>query len=247
MRRFVVAMGFLTTLPVPGAPPADGAEVGRAAIFFPAVGAVLGAIVASTAYVLSPRIPPTLCAALLVTLLAFLTGALHLDGLADMADGFGGGRTPTDVLRIMRDHAIGAYGASTLVLTLIVKVAAVAALLPTGRAVPWLVLTPALARWTPVALGYFLPYARPESGLGATFTEQKSPRHLIGATALTLTVAIVATGLAGTLAFLAVAVFAAIHGAACRKRIGGVTGDTLGAAIEASEALVLVLAVALGR
>ncbi len=216
-------------------------------MFFPAAGAVLGAIVASTAYVLSPRLPPSLCAALLVALLAWLTGALHLDGLADMADGFGGGRTPEDVLRIMRDHAIGAYGASTLVLTLIVKVAAVAALLSSGDAAPWLVLAPALARWAPAALSHFLPYARPGGGLGATVTEHRSRGTLIGATALALAVAIGAAGIAGSLAFLAVAAFAAAHGAACRKRIGGVTGDTLGAATESAEALVLVIAVALGR
>lgn len=241
-----MALAFLTRLPVPGPPVIDAAEVGRAALFFPAAGAALGAIVAGSAHVLSPRLPPTLSAALLVTLLALLTGGLHLDGLADTADGFGGGRTSEDVLRIMRDHAIGAYGASALVLALTVKVAAIAALLASGHAARWLLVAPALARWAPVALAHFLPYARPEGGLGATVTDHSGLGELLGATAIAIALAAGAGGVHGLIAFVAVAAWSVAHGAACRKRIGGVTGDTLGALTETAEALVLVVAVALG-
>src|SRR3972149_7704890 len=104
-----------------------------------------------------------------------------MDGLADPADGFGGGRTPEDVLRIMRDHAIGAYGASALVLALTVKVAAISALLASGGAARWLLVAPALARWSPVALAHFLPYARPGGGLGATVTDHSGLGELLGA------------------------------------------------------------------
>jgi adenosylcobinamide-GDP ribazoletransferase len=246
VRRLVVAVAFLTRLPVPGQPAADASEVGRAAPFFPAAGALLGAIAAASAHVLAPRLPSFLCASLVVALLALLTGALHLDGLADMADGFGGGRTRDDVLRIMRDHAIGTYGAAALALDLIAKVAAISALLAAGVAVRWLVLAPALARWTPVALACFLPYARPEGGLGATVTKHRSVGGLVVATAMAAVLAIGALGARGAIAFAAVLAFAAVHGAACRRRIGGLTGDTLGAGIEMAEALVLVLAVALG-
>ncbi|HEY6003568.1 MAG TPA: adenosylcobinamide-GDP ribazoletransferase [Anaeromyxobacter sp.] len=246
MRRLAVAIAFLTRLPVPGPPPADAAEVGRAVLFFPAAGALLGGVLAAAARALSPRLPPTLCAALLVALLALLTGALHLDGLADMADGFGGGRTRDDVLRIMRDHAVGAYGAAALVLTLLVKVTAVAALLAGEHAARWLLVAPALGRWTPVALARLLPYARPGGGLGATVTEYTRAGDLAGATALALAVALAAAGAAGAVAFLGVAVFTVVHGAACRRRIGGVTGDTFGASVELAEALVLVVAVAMG-
>lgn len=246
MRRFAVAVAFLTRLPIPGSPPAAPSEVGRAATFFPAVGGLLGAVVAGSALALSPRLPPFLCATLLVALLALLTGALHLDGLADMADGFGGGRTRADVLRIMRDHAIGTYGASALGLVLLAKVAATAALLAAGNAGRWLVVAPALARWTPVALAYFLPYARPEGGLGAVVTEHRSAGALVGTTVGAGAIAVGAAGISGAWAFLSVAVFTGAHGVACRRRIGGVTGDTLGASVEIAEALVLVLAVGLG-
>jgi adenosylcobinamide-GDP ribazoletransferase len=246
VKPLIVAIAFLTRLPVPGPPPADASEVGRAAPLFPVAGALLGAIAAASAHVLSLRLPSLLCASLVVALLAALTGALHLDGLADMADGFGGGRTRGDVLRIMRDHAIGTYGASALALDLITKVTAISALLAAGVAVRWLVLAAALARWTPVALACFLPYARPEGGLGATVTKHRSVGGLVVATAMAAVLAIGALGARGAIAFAAVLAFAAVHGAACRRRIGGLTGDTLGAGIEMAEALVLVLAVALG-
>ncbi len=246
MRRFAVAVAFLTRLPVPGPPPTDATEVGRAAIFFPAVGGLLGALVAGCAAALSPRLPPFLCATLVVAFLALLTRALHLDGLADMADGFGGGRTPEDVLRIMRDHAIGSYGASALGLVLIAKVAATAALLAAGHAGRWLVVAPVLARWTPVVLAHFLPYARPEGGLGASVTEHRSPGALVATTVFAAAAAVGAAGIRGAGVFLSVAAFTAAHGLACRRRIGGVTGDTLGAAVELVEALVMVLAVGLG-
>lgn len=246
MRRLVVAVAFLTRLPTPGPPPSDAAEVGRSALFFPAAGAVLGAIVAGAAHLVSARLPPTACAALLVTLLTLLTGALHLDGLADMADGLGGGATREDVLRIMRDHAVGAFGATAIGLALVAKVAAVGALLAAGDAPRWLLVAPVLARWTPVALVQLLPYARPAGGLGATFTEHRRLGDLVGATVLALGVAVLAAGARGAIAFAATVAFTAAHAALCRRRLGGVTGDTLGASVEVAETLVLFLALGLG-
>ncbi|HTP25159.1 MAG TPA: adenosylcobinamide-GDP ribazoletransferase [Anaeromyxobacteraceae bacterium] len=245
MRRLAVALAFLTRLPMPGPTPADAAEVGRAVVFFPVAGAVLGAILAASARLLSPRFPPTLCAALLVALLALLTGALHLDGLADMADGFGGGTTREDVLRIMRDHSIGTYGASAIVLTLALKAAAIAALLAAGTACRWLILAPALARWVPVALGTFLAYARHGGGLGTTVTDHRGLGEFVGATALAVLLSVCAARLRGLIAFGAVAAWGLAHGVACKRRIGGVTGDTLGAATETAEVVALLVAVAL--
>jgi adenosylcobinamide-GDP ribazoletransferase len=245
VRRLVVAIAFMTRLPVPGPPPVDAAEVGRAAPFFPLAGALVGGLLALLAWLASPRLPPMVCAALLVGVLALLTGALHLDGLADMADGFGGGRSREDVLRIMRDHAIGSYGASALVLVLILKVATVAALLTAGIAARWLVIAPVVARWTPVALASCLPYARVEGGLGAAVTDHRSRGSLAVATALAAAVALGLAGWRGAIALTSVALFAALHGLACRRRIGGVTGDTLGAGVEVAEVLVLFVAVAM--
>ncbi len=245
MRRLAVAVAFLTRLPVPGAGAMDARAVGRATAFFPAAGALLGALLAAARHALPDRLPETLQAGLLLALLALLTGALHLDGLADTADGLGGGRTREDALRIMRDHAVGAYGATSLVLLLLVEAAALAALLGRPACDRWIVLAMTASRWAPVPLARALPYARPGGGLGAATTEHGGWPELAVATAVTLGAA-AWVGWAGLAAVGAEALLLLALGWLFRRRLGGVTGDTLGAAIVLSEALVLVIGVAAG-
>ncbi len=245
MNRLLVAIAFLTRLPVARARALDARAIGRAALLFPAVGLLLGAAQAAALRGLTARLPAPLAAILAVALAAALTGALHLDGLADTADGFGGGRDREHVLEIMRDHAVGAFGATALVLVLAVKAAALVALVSAG-AWRWVVLAPALARWAPVALGRALPYARAGEGLGRTVTDGAGPFEVSGATLLAAVAAVALAGARGVAALAAVAAFTVGHGLACRRRIGGVTGDTMGAAVEISEALALVAGVALG-
>src|SRR5262249_2883477 len=108
-------------------------DIGKATIWFPFVGALLGAIQVFAAAILVAHLPPLVAAVLVVALGALLTGALHLDGLADTADGFGGGRTRADVLRILRDHAVGAYGVVAVALVLALKIAVLAALVASTR------------------------------------------------------------------------------------------------------------------
>src|SRR5262249_2024460 len=158
MKRFVAAVMFLTRLPVPGHWNIDASDVGRASAFFPLIGAAIGAIqcgvlagalqIARWAGKLSghlPALPAPVLAVVLVTLGIFITGALHLDGLADMADGFGGGHTRDDVLRIMRDHAIGAYGGIALTLVVALKIASIVSLIEHDAACRYLVVAPTLA------------------------------------------------------------------------------------------------------
>src|SRR5262249_60871265 len=183
MKRLAVAIMFLTRIPVPGRWEPGAEDVGRSMLFFPLVGAALGgmqwlvlqggthladAIREHTHYHLA--LPASLLSVFIVAIGAGLTGALHLDGLADMADGFGGGHTRQDVLRIMRDHSIGSYGAIALILILALKLASISLLIERGAAWPTLIIAPAVARSTSVALGFLLPYARASeegSGLGA--------------------------------------------------------------------------------
>lgn len=245
MNRFLVAIAFLTRLPFPRSGALDAWAVGRASLLFPAVGLLLGGAQAAALHVMAARLPATLAAVLAVALDAALTGALHLDGLADTADGFGGGRDREHALAIMRDHAVGAFGATALVLVLAVKVAALAALASAG-AWRWIPLAPALARWVPVALARALPYARAGEGLGRTVTDGAGAFELAGATLVAVGAAVGLAGVRGILALCAVVGFTLGHGLACRRCIGGVTGDTMGAAVELAESLALVAGVALG-
>lgn len=245
MRRLAVAITFLTRLPVPLAGAMDGRDVGHASGLFPAVGALLGALLVAARHALGARLPAPLVAALLLALLALLTGALHLDGFADTVDGLGGGHTREDALRIMRDHAVGAYGAAGLVLLLLVEAAALSALLGTPACDRFIVLALTVSRWAPLPLSRALPYARPGGGLGAAATDHGGLAELLTGTVLAVGAAAF-VGPAGLAALGAVLLLLGALGWLLRRRLGGVTGDTLGAAIVLSEALVLVAGVAAG-
>jgi adenosylcobinamide-GDP ribazoletransferase len=248
MRRLLAGIAFLTRLPVPARMAFDARDVARATLLFPVVGMLIGGIQAAAGAVLSPPLPAPLTAALLLALAALVTGALHLDGLADMADGFGGGRTREDVLRIMRDHAIGAYGAVALILMVAVKLAALSALVAGGRATTALILGACLSRAALVPLARFSPYARDDrAGLGAALNEQIGSGEWFGATAVAVGAALFLAGGWGIVHLAAVATVAWLGARYCRRRIGGITGDTMGATSEICEALVYVLVLALPR
>lgn len=247
MNRLLVAVAFLTRLPIPQPASLDGKAVGRSSLFFPAVGLLIGGAQAGAAVLLLQRLPDPIVAVLVVALGVLLTGALHLDGLADTADGFGGGKDREHALRIMRDHSVGTYGAAAVTLSLLLKAATLASITMLGApGLRWMALAPALGRWAPVLLGRALAYARPEGGLGQSVTDGGVGNVELGvATAIA---AVAAGGLAGWNGAGAVAVALAVtilFGALCRRKLGGVTGDTLGASVELVEAAVLVAAVAL--
>jgi adenosylcobinamide-GDP ribazoletransferase len=239
LARLSLALRFLTRLPIPGPPLAPG-DLGGALAFFPVPGAVLGLLLLGAAELLAERLAPGVAAALLVACLAWLTGGLHLDGAADTADGLSGGRGDrARTLEIMRDSRIGAHGAATVAALLVAKTVAVAELL--GRGETWaLVAAPALARFAAVPLVVLFPYARPE-GLGRSFRDGSGARELAVAAALTL--AIVAPLGARTAAPAAAALAAAVVLALLVwRRLGGLTGDVYGAAIELAELAFLVVA-----
>lgn len=247
--QIALAIGFLTRLPVPNDPAVTAKDVARATRWFPLVGGLLGGISVAALWVLSRIFPPLVTAVLIVTLEAFLTGAMHFDGLADTADGFGGGRTRDDVLRIMRDHAIGSYGGTALFLAIALKIAAIATLLDTRYAIAALFLAPVLGRWSAVLLSATHPYARPLEHDGpysvGSPTRFIDRTELIVATTTAVALTVAAGRWIGGAAIVLVAGASMWWGWKCRHRIGGVTGDTLGAGIEISECLVLLLFTAL--
>jgi cobalamin synthase len=250
----LAAIAFLTRFPVGKSAAFDAADVGRSAGWFPLVGVWLGCIYCGAAIVLRPHLPLAVVAVLLVLLDALVTGALHYDGLADTADGFGGGKSQEDILRIMRDHAIGSYGGLALVIVIVLKIAAYDALLGRGSLgnmspgnmslgrtlgehdwIPALILTPALGRWSILMLTATLPYARPV----ASVVEGMGKRPLVWGT---LSVGVVVMAFMSARTWIAAGVVVAItacFGEYCRRRIDGVTGDTLGASVQLSECAAL--------
>jgi cobalamin 5'-phosphate synthase/cobalamin synthase len=243
MASFLTALAFLTRIPVPNATCTPEA-IGRSAAMFPVVGALVGAVEVLVLWMCRRAMPPTLTATLIVLTGIVLTGALHLDGLADMADGFGGGRTREDVLRIMRDHQIGTYGAIALIMTLLLQISAIASLIERDAAARFLVVAPTASRWAMVLLGRRLPYARPDAGLGRALTDHVHDREVWESTALALAIT---AGLARGSGIVSLALTLALTvgvGFVCWRRIGGVTGDTLGANAVLCETMIVMAAVA---
>ncbi len=246
MKSVLVAAGFLTRIPIPVI--ADATDVGGAARWFPVIGGAIGGAATLVAWVLRDvlALPPALIATLLVAFSAWLTGAIHLDGLADTADGFGGGRTREDVLRIMRDPAIGSFGAIALLVVVGTKAAALTALLERGAAFPFLVAAPTISRWTISVLAASLPYARAEGGLGRAVLNQPLAGLLVS-TMVTAPIAVAAAGMDALFVWIPALLGVAWLARAARRRIGGVTGDVFGASVELTETVVLLAAVVLTR
>lgn len=234
-----MATAFLTRVPIPVS--AGAADIGAATAWFPLVGGALGGAGSLVAWGLTEFIgaPSALTAMLMVGLGAWVTGAIHLDGLADTADGFAGGHSRDDVLRIMRDPVIGSYGAIALLFVVGLKVTAVAALLERGAALPFLIAAPAISRWTISLLAAWLPYARSHGGLGAAVTARRDHNGLLMATAITAVITTAALRFDAVVIWGMAALTAAGIVRAARRRIGGVTGDVFGASVEVTETVVL--------
>lgn len=240
LRGLAAAIAFLTRLPVGRWAELDASDVARGGAFFPLVGAGIGAVVGAVAQSTGNSLTAPLAAVLGIAAGAVLTGVLHLDALADTADALAA-RTRERALEIMRDHAVGAYGAVALVLDLGLKAAALAALVGRHDALRAAVCAAAAARAVPVVLSAALPYARQTAGLGRVLGGTGRPRAVV---AVVIAVALCVL-LHAALLLAVVAGIALACGVAAHRRFGGVTGDVLGAAAELSETGALIAAVAL--
>lgn len=233
------ALRFLTRLPLPGRLGGSWDQFGQALPWFPAVGLVLGLIVAAADWALRQVFPPFAASALVVVLLVVLTGALHLDGLADTADAVFGHATPERRLEIMRDPRTGAFGATALACVLLLKIAAVVSL-PGPARLGTLVLAPVVGRWSIVLLATLFPYARPQ-GLGTPLKASAEPRVLILATGLPVAIALGAHPAMLALTAIGAAV-ALAAGRWLMTKLPGLTGDCYGAVCEVVETAVLLAA-----
>jgi adenosylcobinamide-GDP ribazoletransferase len=237
-------VSFLTLVPVGRIVALDGRDVARGALFFPLVGAGVGALTGAIALALHPWLPAFTAAGVAVAAAVLFTGAMHVDGLADTFDA-AGGRSRERALEIMRDSRIGTYGAAAVALDLIAKTAAIASLLEHGDALAALVAAGALSRAASPPLAAMLPYPRAGGGPGRVLTGKVSGTAAVAAAALATGIAVAALGAGGLVAAAAVAASTVSLGLVYRRWLGGATGDTLGAATEAAETIALLVAVAL--
>jgi len=240
LRLFFTALQFFTRLPIPRWVGFDAAWLQHATRYFPAVGLLVG-LVTALVYGVAGLLWPGLLAVMLSTVAGiYLTGAFHEDGFADVCDGFGGGMQPQRILDIMRDSRVGAYGAIGIVAMLAIKITTLASL-PVAQVIPALLLAHPLSRCLAAALIWRMDYVR-EEGKAKPLAQQMSTAEFIVAaiTVLIPALLIAVTGWlpwSGMAAGALLALFATLFLARkFDRRIGGYTGDCLGAVQQLSEA-----------
>lgn len=244
-RDFKLAYGFLTRLPAPFRVPAATGELGRALRLAPLVGLVVGVCGALVAWIAIgglglPRLPAALLA---VAATVWITGALHEDGLADVADGFGGAFERRRKLEIMRDSRIGAYGVLALILSVGLRAAALAVLAGPEVVTAALIAAHCLSRGLLPLVMLVLSPARDE-GLAAT-AGRPGPVEALTGLGLGLLLAVLAAGVLGLGLGIAALAAAALTGLLAQRQIGGYTGDVLGAVQQTAEIAALLAAAAL--
>lgn len=240
MRPLLLAVQFLTRLPVPSQSAFSPVQLGRSLLFYPWVGLLAGGLLWLLAQTLVDT-PAILAAALVLLIWVLISGGLHLDGLADTVDAWVGGYGDRErTLAIMKDPSSGPMGVSALVLLLLVKFSAVVVVFQQAQ---WqaLLLAPLLARAALPPLFSLTPYVRP-GGLGEAL-KQHQPQLLGWMQTLLLAGAVVVCVPGGWMLLLVWVMFILYWRQRCMTRIGGITGDTAGALVEMIEALMLVVIV----
>jgi adenosylcobinamide-GDP ribazoletransferase len=235
------AVVFLTQLPLPRHAPEDGA-VARGAWAFPLAGFVVG-LIGAVVYAIAHALVlfPWPAAALTIAATLLVTGCLHEDGLADTADGFGGGDTRERKLDIMRDSRIGAYGVCALLISLLIRADAIASLTETALVAAALIAAHSGGRAAMAAVMLFLPPARSD-GLSFTAGQPSAARAALAAGIGFLIVLFCVGPAHAIVAVIVVAIAVALLAWTSMRQIGGQTGDVLGAVEQVSEIAILLVA-----
>jgi adenosylcobinamide-GDP ribazoletransferase len=233
----LVAVQFLTRLPVPIAAELPQDALADSARFFPVVGAIVALGAIAIDLVVGPHANRNVSVVLILIYAVIVTGGLHEDGLADAADGFGGGWTKDRVLAIMRDSNIGSFGALAIGGSLLARFVFLTSV-PAGDFYGVLLAGHVLGRWAMVPLAYRLQPARNDQGQGARMAQKTSTSTLVIATALAVILVSLGRGLSAIAMIVVACGVAALTGVHYRRRIGGITGDCLGATCQLTECAV---------
>lgn len=234
LRLALTALMFLTRIPVPAWVGHSETQLNRSARYFPLAGLVVGAIAALAYAAAASVLPHPVAVALAMVAAVLATGAFHEDGFADTCDGLGGGRTREDALRIMQDSRVGAYGAIGIVLLLLLRFETLAAIGP-ERMLAALAAGNAISRFFPVLLIRLLPYARAEGGKSKPFANSIGMIDVLIALAIGLLPVALLLPPRDWLAVLPPLAACGLLGITFRTRLGGYTGDCLGATQQVCE------------
>lgn len=244
MKALLAAFLFLTVIPLPGGRGIGEKDIAGSLPFFPVVGLVIGGVAAAGDLAFLLLFPPGLAAVLTILLFVLITGGLHLDGLADTADGIFSVRDRERMLEIMRDSRIGTMGVLAILFVIALKISALAPLLSVQR-LGIIILMPIAGRMAMLLMLNALPYARKDGGLATLFLRRRSWWHPAFAMIfLVFTGWLLGAGgwmpspWSGLLMALSGIAAAGLTAGLIHRKLGGFTGDTVGAAAEITETAV---------
>ncbi len=231
MKHLLIAFQFLTVLPLKICIEIKDEDYGKSLVYFPIVGMAIGAMLSAISLCCG-FLPVPVLGAIVLIFSAFFTGALHLDGFADTCDGFYGSKPKEEILKIMRDPRIGVMGVVGITLLLLLKFSLIISI---PKDVLWrsLIAMCCLARWAQ-AIGCLLPYARNE-GKAGLFIKYARKKDIIIGGVFTIIVFSALFGLKGIIIFFSSLIPALIFICHAKSKIGGMTGDTIGAVSEIAE------------
>ena len=239
MRLYLIALQFLTIIPLPFDTRCQKEDLGRATACFPLVGLTIGGLLVGLDRLMEPWLNRPLTAALLITALSAVTGALHLDGLADVCDGLAARGNRERFLAVMKDSHVGAAGAVAVVLGILLKWQALLAV-PAGITWQALLIFPVLGRCAQIVALGGAKHARQE-GLGAAIIQGMTARHLLVALCFTLAACLALLPAKGVIALATVFAVTLVIKGYFQNRLGGLTGDIIGGINEIAELVALII------
>lgn len=237
MKNLFTAMSVLTALPLRRHTAVSDEDLARSTLFFPVVGFMIGFLLMAVTWWLSPILSPGPLAAVLLVMLILLTGGLHLDGLADLCDGLAAGGSRERVLSVMKDSHVGAFGVMGLVMGLLLKYSLFYEVIGQGRFKSFLLMG-VLSRWAMVLAALFGRYAR-ANGTAKPFIGRIGWKRGVGTVVIAIALSWLILKEVGLLALLLVFLSVLVFNRFLESRVGGLTGDALGALNEITEVLVL--------
>jgi adenosylcobinamide-GDP ribazoletransferase len=231
MNAFSLAVQFLTRVPIRSAE-AKPRDVAGSYYFYPFIGLCIGIIAVVVRRGMALVFPPSFSIVVVLAFLSWITGGLHDDGLADVADGMAGGWNREQRLEIMKDSRIGAFGALALVLVVLAKYVSLTAMTP-SRVDGAILTAQILGRWTFLPLGYFNPPAR--EGLGSEFMKGLQANTVVAGLLFSGALVILLFKAQGAAALVLACMVVASASIYFRSKIGGITGDCFGATYQLVE------------
>lgn len=242
MKGLILLLQFMTRIPTPKLR-YDEKKLGKGMMFFPIIGMIIGGILLLATLFLNRFIGNTLIIAILLVVLEIaLTGGLHLDGLADTFDGIFSYRSKKRMLEIMKDSRLGTNGALSLILYFGLKVALLDEILASPSMKYLILVMPVVGRFISVLNCYLGKYARP-SGMGKALVEETNFLSIVVAIVLTIPFVYFFTGLVGIISLGILTILGGLFAKLMERKIGGVTGDTLGAVLEMGSVFFLLFSI----